>query len=203
MRALISAVGNHLPHGQHYMVVDGHGVLLDLSAVHGTLHGPTIHCTEWGLQRDGTRMRHGGVIVRQNGQRQPFWDATLLAPYLLAFFNRRDAIAAEQAKHIEAGAKTLMIVPTVGRIVWYRAKLLDNSHPKESPEQAAIVVRVHSDRMVNLVVFGHGGDIMPVTSVHLVQDGDDLPFDRSYAEWMPFQKGQAAKAEALEAKQGP
>jgi hypothetical protein len=95
--------------------------------------------------------------------------------------------------------RNIMIKPTIGRVVWYRAKLLDNSHPKESPEQAAIVVKVHGDRMVNLVVFGHDGSMVPMTSVPLVQEGDEPPFDFSYCEWMPYQKGQAAKTEALEA----
>lgn len=94
-----------------------------------------------------------------------------------------------------------MIVPTAGRIVWYRAKLLGNSHPKESPEQAAIVVKVHNDRLVNLVVFGHQGQQIPMLAVPLVQQDDEAPSDRSYCEWMPYQKGQAAKTEALE-KQG-
>jgi hypothetical protein len=91
-----------------------------------------------------------------------------------------------------------MITPTVGRIVWYRAKLLESSHPKESPEQAAIVVRVHGDRLVNLAVFGHSGHVVPMMWVPLVQDGDEAPIDRGYCHWMPYQLGQAAKTEAAE-----
>lgn len=90
--------------------------------------------------------------------------------------------------------------PTVGRIVWYRAKLLENSHPKESPEQAAMIVKAHGERMVNLVVFGHDGAVVPMTSVTLVQEYDEAPFDHGYCEWMPYQKGQAAKTEELEKK---
>lgn len=86
-----------------------------------------------------------------------------------------------------------MIAPTVGRVVWYRAKLLGNSHPKESPEQAAIVTYVHSDRLVNLVVFGHNGNPVPMTSVTLVQEGDTPPMDWGYCEWMPYQICQAKK----------
>lgn len=92
-----------------------------------------------------------------------------------------------------------MIKPTIGRIVLYRAKLLDNSHPKESPEQAAIVVKVHDDREVNLVVFGHDGSFNPMVHVPLVQPEDWAPFDQSYCHWMDYQKGQAAKTEAAEA----
>lgn len=93
-----------------------------------------------------------------------------------------------------------MIEPTVGRIVLFRAKLLDNSHPKESPEQAAMIVKVHHERLVNLTIFGHNGHTVPMTSVRLVQPGDELPFDHSYCHWMDYQKGQAAKTEAAEAR---
>ncbi|MBF5006826.1 hypothetical protein ISG32_21500 [Diaphorobacter sp. NR2-3-3-1] len=36
------------------------------------------------------------------------------------------------------------------------------------------------------------------TSVPLVQDGDSCPANGYYCEWMPYQKGQAAKTEAAE-----
>lgn len=88
-----------------------------------------------------------------------------------------------------------MISPTVGRVVLYRAA-------KDEPEQAAIVTRVHHDRLVNLTVFGHDGKPAPMTSVALVQPEDEPPANAGYCEWMPFQKGQAAKTEALEAKLG-
>lgn len=84
-----------------------------------------------------------------------------------------------------------MITPTVGRVVWY--------HPEKPHEQpwAAIVTYVHSDRMVNLVVFDENGFGKPKTSVQLVQDSDGRGLN--YCEWMPYQKGQAAKTESLEA----
>lgn len=91
-----------------------------------------------------------------------------------------------------------MIKPTVGRIVIFRAKLLPDSHPKESPEQAAIVTKVHDDRRVNLTVFGHEGGFFTFKDATLVQPGDEAPADRAYCEWMPYQKGQAARAEQLE-----
>lgn len=91
-----------------------------------------------------------------------------------------------------------MIQPTIGRVVWYRppqdAPLYDRSQP-----WAAIVTYVHSDRMVNLVVFDQNGMGKSKTSVTLVQNGDAPPTGGgSYAEWMPYQKGQAAKTEAAE-----
>ena len=87
-----------------------------------------------------------------------------------------------------------MIEPTVGRIVWFftPASIGD--------PQAAIVTRVWSNTMVNLCVFNFDGNISSVTSVDLLQD-DTKPSGQSrWCEWMPYQKGQAAKTEALEQK---
>lgn len=74
------------------------------------------------------------------------------------------------------------------------------------PEQgeqafAALVTYVHSDTMVNLAVFDANGVPFAETSVTLVQDNQPVPAGR-YCEWMPYQKGQAAKTEALEKKLG-
>jgi hypothetical protein len=37
------------------------------------------------------------------------------------------------------------------------------------------------------------GKTFPKLSVTLVQDGDQLPSGGGYAEWMPYQQGQAKK----------
>lgn len=85
-----------------------------------------------------------------------------------------------------------MIKPTVGRVVWYRDA---GSDPAADPH-AALVVLVHGDSCVNLVAFNGIGIPYSAQSVLLVQDGDATPdASTAYAEWMPFQKGQAAKAE--------
>lgn len=92
-----------------------------------------------------------------------------------------------------------MISPTAGRIVWYhpaKTEMLAHALPYPTP-LAAIVAYVWDDRMVNLTVFDANGAMHAKTSVKLVQDGDERPTG-SYCEWMPFQKGQAAKAEQLE-----
>jgi hypothetical protein len=87
-----------------------------------------------------------------------------------------------------------MIEPTVGRIVWFYTS------GTRSEAQAAIVTKVWNSRMVNLCVFDFGGGSGGVSSVDLLQD-DAKPEGRSsWCEWMPYQKGQAAKTEALEAK---
>jgi hypothetical protein len=86
-----------------------------------------------------------------------------------------------------------MIVPTVGRVVWF--------HPSRSEgvtaPLAGLVAYVHSPTMINIAYFDVNGVAHSATSVPLHQDGDERP-SGFYAEWMPYQKGQAAKTEALE-----
>lgn len=93
-----------------------------------------------------------------------------------------------------------LITPTIGRRVWFRphpdlGRLL-NSGPficlnDQVPMDAGIVYVWH-DRMVNLDVTDHAGNHHAITSVELWQGDNDRP-NFSYAEWMPFQKGQAKK----------
>jgi hypothetical protein len=92
-----------------------------------------------------------------------------------------------------------MIKPTAGRIVFFTPSTLEGEavqaygHPC-----AAIVTHVWSDRMVNLTVFSADGKSYAKTSVALIQDDDTKSDHGFYCEWMPYQKGQAAKTEALE-----
>lgn len=81
-----------------------------------------------------------------------------------------------------------MIEPTVGRIVWYH---------EGDKVFAAIVAKVWSDTCINIGVFNENGETFNRTSVSLHQDGDERP-QSNYAEWMPYQKGQATKTEQLE-----
>lgn len=92
MSVVISNEGEHEPTGLHYMVVDNHGLLVDLSKIAGTLIDPTISRVTWGLQRDGGQMREGGTIIRQDGSKQLFWDSELLKPYLDAWRMKRDEL---------------------------------------------------------------------------------------------------------------
>lgn len=93
-----------------------------------------------------------------------------------------------------------MITPTVGRIVWYRPGPRESiATPFNGDACAAIITYVHSDLCVNLAVFDPNGVPYSRTSVFLIQDGAEKPA-YGYAEWMPYQKGQAAKTEALEAQ---
>lgn len=93
-----------------------------------------------------------------------------------------------------------MIKPTVGRVVWFTPSVTDDSRADVKQPLAAIVTYVHDDRCINLVPFAQNGDIYSgKMSVQLLQDDDPKPEGGYFASWMPFQKGQAAKTEALEA----
>jgi hypothetical protein len=94
-----------------------------------------------------------------------------------------------------------MIQPTVGRVV-----LLFANEPKydfgfcfvAGKPHAALVTAVHSDTLVNVVAFDANGKSFPFTSIELKQAEDQKTYGNFWCEWMPYQKGQAAKAEALE-----
>ena len=94
-----------------------------------------------------------------------------------------------------------MIAPVNGRIVHFH-KQGGDPIIRDDPGQplAAMIVHVHNERMVNLVVFDSDGSPNQRQSIPLLQDGDASPERRSYCEWMPYQKGQAAKTEQLEQK---
>lgn len=97
-----------------------------------------------------------------------------------------------------------MIAPTVGRVVWFRPSVHDEDMQIYDPRQPcnAQIVFVWNDRLVNLAVHDHTGKAFERTSVPLLQDDDHKPEAGYFACWMPYQKGQAAKAEALEQKLG-
>lgn len=103
-----------------------------------------------------------------------------------------------------------MIKPTNGRVVWYTPNDADCAPRHASPESGlpslpsmaysgspltAHVCAVHGDRMINVLVIDGNGVTWPRCSVTLVQDGDPMPEGR-YCQWMPYQLGQAARAEA-------
>lgn len=86
------------------------------------------------------------------------------------------------------------IEPTVGRIVWF----YENGGTLTQP-LAAIITAVHNDFCVNLCAFSDGGAPMGYSSVPLHQGDEERPHG-FFCEWMPYQKGQAAKTEALESE---
>jgi len=85
-----------------------------------------------------------------------------------------------------------MIKPSIGRVVWY--------HPIHEHEQplAAVVSFVHSNTSVNLAAFHPNGHSFGIENVQLFQGEGSKPENSDYCEWMPYQKGQAAKTEELE-----
>lgn len=93
-----------------------------------------------------------------------------------------------------------MIKPTVGRIVWYRPDEQDritmSIHEGGQP-LSATVCHVWSDTCVNLSVIDSDGGCHKRTSVTLRQSDEPWAGGR-HCEWMPYQKGQAAKTEELE-----
>ena len=87
-----------------------------------------------------------------------------------------------------------MIKPTIGRVVLYYAP---GEYAAKHQPRPAMICYVHSDAMINVGGFDSNGHGFQATSVKLVQDDEPRP-DYGHAEWMPYQKGQAAKTEALE-----
>lgn len=79
--------------------------------------------------------------------------------------------------------------PTVGRIVYYKSYGSPGGEHK-SEDRASIITRVHNDTCVDLCVFNPTGMYFN-TSVVQGQNGGQW-------DWMPYQKGQAAKTEELE-----
>lgn len=95
-----------------------------------------------------------------------------------------------------------MIVPTIGRVVWYLPsdddlKKVGMVKHGDQPFDAHVVY-VWSDTSVNLKVFDHDGNGFTRTSVPINVDGAS-----PHAEWMPYQQGQAAKAAAELQQQRP
>ena len=80
-----------------------------------------------------------------------------------------------------------MIEPTVGRVVWV-------IRPKDTTDikqpEAAFVVYVWSDHLINVAGFDHNGNPFKLTSLALVQDDEPKP-EGNFACWMPYQKAVA------------
>ena len=95
---------------------------------------------------------------------------------------------------------TTTIKPTIGRRVWYwpseeEARESSLTYADKSQPCDAGIAFVHSDRMVNLTVADHRGVMHRRCSVPLLQEGDPTPMaGTAYAQWMPYQVGQATRA---------
>jgi hypothetical protein len=102
-----------------------------------------------------------------------------------------------------------VITPTVGRVVWftppddvYQVHLHFDASFNSRQRLAAIITAVHTDTCINLVAFGEtaAAGIRQYDSVPLVQDETPAPGCGYYAQWMPYQMGQAARTEAIAAQ---
>lgn len=87
-----------------------------------------------------------------------------------------------------------MINPTIGRVVWV-VRPFNTNDIKQA--EVGLVTYVWSDHCINVAGFDHNGDPFKLSSLTLIQDDEPKP-EGNFAAWMPYQKGQAAKAEALE-----
>lgn len=90
-----------------------------------------------------------------------------------------------------------MIQPTNGRIVLFTPVEGDLRFNRLNAEpMSAMVVHVWDNRRVNLSVFDHVGIQRSMLNVTLLQDDDAKPLNGPFCEWMPYQKGQAARHDA-------
>lgn len=92
-----------------------------------------------------------------------------------------------------------MIKPSIGRVVWFTPAKNDAALSGSDQPLAAIVTYVHSDRCVNLAVFDANGGSLGRTSAALLQDEDVGNEGGYFAQWMPYQAGQATKQTEPEA----
>lgn len=81
-----------------------------------------------------------------------------------------------------------MIKPTIGRVLWF----YDENHVDGDQPKTALVCHVWSDTCVNLATFDANGIAGSRTSVLLYQGEGQRP-SAMFAEWMPYQVGQAKK----------
>ncbi len=89
-----------------------------------------------------------------------------------------------------------MIVPTVGRVVWYWKDGETQIRAGEQP-CAAMVAYVHSDTCINIGYLDHNGNHHNSTSVRLVQDEPiTAAIQEPFCTWMPYQKAVASGEQA-------
>ena len=80
----------------HRMVVDHHGLLLDLTKVSGHLLDETVARVTWGPDvRSGT-LTGSGRVWKKDGSTRPFRDPELLKPYLDAWRLERRRVLGDE-----------------------------------------------------------------------------------------------------------
>ncbi|HUP06801.1 MAG TPA: hypothetical protein VMU47_06610 [Caldimonas sp.] len=93
-----------------------------------------------------------------------------------------------------------MIEPTVGRVVWIRDR--PGAISRAQPE-VALITFVRGPSYINVVGWNANGHPFNLHEVPLKQDDPEFDtwrqgYQGAFAEWMPYQKGQAARTEQLE-----
>lgn len=96
---------------------------------------------------------------------------------------------------------SVKIPPEVGRTLHYYPAASESMAGAPGP-LAAKIVHVHSDSMVNLVVFDSNGNAHGKTSVYMCQPGEG-PRSGSFCAWMPYQVEQAEKTATAKAIKDP
>jgi hypothetical protein len=91
------------------------------------------------------------------------------------------------------------IKPTVGRVVWYIPKNVDNLEQHNNDPLKADIIAVHSPEEVSLFVISASGQTRYISKAPLwqLESGKPKPEKGGYAMWMPYQLGQAAKTEEV------
>lgn len=91
------------------------------------------------------------------------------------------------------------ITPTVGRIVHYYPTNEDSGAIISLGQPlAATIAHVWNERCINIAYLDTNGVWRSKSSVLLVHEDDEARPGAGYCAWMPYQIGQAAKAESLE-----
>lgn len=87
-----------------------------------------------------------------------------------------------------------VVEPTIGRVVYvFSGSILTD---KQAKPMAAIVTDIIAGLRINACVFSGNGVPQPATNIqHASQPRHN---EDAYWDWMPYQKGQAAKTEELE-----
>lgn len=91
------------------------------------------------------------------------------------------------------------IKPTIGRVIWFTPSpaISPGIDHRDQPLQGSIAY-VHNDTSINVGGFDARGAPYAAINVKLVQEGEERPEGGHFAEWMPYQRGQAAKTDAAE-----
>ncbi len=90
-----------------------------------------------------------------------------------------------------------MIEPTIGRVVWYWPDINDRVAKTVEQPLSAQIAAINDDGTLNLGILDAAGNPYSKQRVPLIQPEDERPEVGGFAEWMPYQKGQAAKVEEL------